>query len=142
MPRCGRWPRPRRRTHRHEVFAALRKAVEGQHNTRALRHCLTHAEAAARGGASAEENDLLRRAADLLLARESGVGLSAPPSLAPRRGRPSRAGRTGQSRAGQATETVADLLDTLERRRGHLRPGEQQRLVAQLKDKPRRPGPG
>lgn len=30
---------------------------------------------------------------------------------------------------------VADLLDTLERRRGQLHPGEQQRLVAQLKDK-------
>ncbi|MFJ5157067.1 hypothetical protein ACIQCF_37155 [Streptomyces sp. NPDC088353] len=126
---------------RREVFVALRKAVEGEHTTSALRHCLTQAEAAARSGASAEENDLLRRAADLLLARERGVGVSAPSSPTPRRGRVSRAGRTGQSRAGQAAEAVADLLDTLERRRGHLRPGEQQRLVAQLKDKAEEAGP-
>jgi hypothetical protein len=126
---------------RHNVFAALRKAVEGEHTTSALRHCLTQAESSARGGASAEENELLRRAADLLLARERGVGVSAPPSPAPRRGNISRAGRTGRSRAGQAAEAVADLLDTLDRRRGHLRPGEQQHLVAQLKDKAEEAGP-
>lgn len=126
---------------RHDVFAALRKAVEDEHTTTALRHCLTQAEAAARGGTSAEENELLRRAADLLLARERGVGVSAPPSPAPRRGGISRAGRTDRSRAGQAAEAVADLLDTLERRRGHLRPGEQQRLVAQVKDKAEEAGP-
>jgi hypothetical protein len=68
---------------RHDVFAALRRAVEGEHTTTALRHCLTQAEAAARGGTSAEENELLRSAADLLLARERGVGVSAAPSPVP-----------------------------------------------------------
>ncbi|MDX2935580.1 hypothetical protein [Streptomyces ipomoeae] len=126
---------------RHAVFDALRTAVQGEHTTSELRHCLTQAEAAARGGASAEENELLRRAADLLLARERGVGVSAPPAPPPRRGRISRAGRAGRSRAGQAAEAVADLLDALDRRRGHLRPGEQQRLVAQLKDKAEEAGP-
>lgn len=58
---------------------ALRKAVEDQLSTSRLRHCLTQAEAATRGGASAEENELLRRAADLLLARERGVGVSPRP---------------------------------------------------------------
>ncbi|MFD4415653.1 competence protein CoiA family protein [Streptomyces sp. NPDC058476] len=126
---------------RNAAFDALRMAVEGEHTTSELRHCLTHAEAAARGGASAEENTLLRRAADLLLRRERGVGVSAPPPPAPRRGRLTRAGRTGKSRAGQAAEAVADILDILERRRGRLHPGELRRLVTQLQDKVREAGP-
>ncbi|MFD5079502.1 competence protein CoiA family protein [Streptomyces sp. NPDC058371] len=116
------------------AFDALRKVIEDQHFTSStLRHCLAHAEALTHGGASAEENDLLRHAADLLLAKDRGVG--APPVAAPRRGRVSRAGRTSRSPAGQAAEAVADLLDTLDRRRTHLRPGEQQRLVARLQER-------
>ncbi|WP_328373617.1 competence protein CoiA family protein (plasmid) [Streptomyces sp. NBC_00445] len=126
---------------RHAAFDALREAVEGERSTSDVRHCLAHAEAAVLGGASAQENDLLRRAADLLLRRVRGVGVSAPPAPAPRRGRVSRAGRTGKSSAGQAAEAVADLLDALGRRRGRLRPGEQQRLVAQLQERAREAGP-
>ncbi|MEH0475075.1 hypothetical protein QA943_40765 [Streptomyces sp. B21-097] len=129
---------------RQSASDALRHAVEGEHTTSELRHCLTRAESAARGGASAEENTLLRRAADLLLRREPGVGVSAPPAPPPRGGRISRTGRigrTGKSPAGQAAEAVADLLDTLERRRGRLRPGEEQRLVAQLQARSREAGP-
>lgn len=85
---------------RHDVFAALRKTVEGEHTTTALRHCLTQAEAAARGGASAEKND-----ADLLLARERGVGVSAALSPAPRRGGISRAGRTERGRRPRRSPT-------------------------------------
>jgi len=126
---------------RQSAFGALRQAVEGEHTTSELRHCLTRAESAARGGASAEENTLLRRAADLLLRRERGVGVSVPPAPPPRRGRISRAGRTGKSPSGQAAEAVADLLDTLERRRGRLRPGEQRRLVVQLQARAGEAGP-
>ncbi|MFJ9893478.1 hypothetical protein ACIQPR_09100 [Streptomyces sp. NPDC091280] len=57
---------------------ALRTAVESEHSTSELRHHLTHAEAAAHGGATAQENALLRRAADLLLRRDRGVGASTP----------------------------------------------------------------
>ncbi|MFF3584953.1 hypothetical protein [Streptomyces mirabilis] len=64
------------------------------------------------------------------------MGVSAPPTPAPRRGRVSRAGRTRKSSAGQAAEAVANLLDALDRRRGRLRSGEQQRPF-----KPRPPGP-
>ncbi|MEU2779679.1 competence protein CoiA family protein [Streptomyces sp. NPDC007162] len=126
---------------RSQAFAALRKAVEGERTFSELRHFLTQAEAAARGGASAEENQLLRRAADLLLAKERGVGISAPSAPPPRRGGVSRAGRTGRSRAGQAAEAVADLLDTLDRRNGRLHPGELRRLVAQLKARAEEAGP-
>ncbi|MGW6144434.1 hypothetical protein [Streptomyces sp. NPDC055140] len=122
---------------RQQAFSALCKAVEGEHTSSELRHCLTRAETATCGGASAEENALLRRAADLLLRRERGVGVSAPPAPPSRRGRVVRTQRLGKSRAGQAAEAVADLLDTLDRRRAHLRPGEQQRLVTQLQDKAR-----
>ncbi|QDN54155.1 competence protein CoiA family protein [Streptomyces sp. S1D4-20] len=126
---------------RRAAFDALRTAVEDERSSSELRHCLTHAEVAARDGASAEENTLLRCAADLLLRRERGVGVSAPPTPALRRGRVSRTGRTGKSSAGQAAEAVADLLDALDRRRGRLRFGEQQRLVAQLQARAREAGP-
>lgn len=122
---------------RQAAFDALRTAVEGEHSTSELRHHLTHAEAAAHGGASAEENALLRRAADLLLRQERGVGVSAPPPGPPGRGRLVRAGRGGKSSAGRAAEAVADLLDVLDRRRGHLGPGEQERLVTRLQDQAR-----
>ncbi|MFE2696961.1 flagellar biosynthesis protein FlhF [Streptomyces mirabilis] len=56
-------------------------------------------------------------------------------------GRVSRAGRTGKSSAGQAAEAVADLLDALDRRRGRMRFGEHQRLVAQLQARGREAGP-
>ncbi|MGW1362945.1 hypothetical protein ACWCQP_36755 [Streptomyces chartreusis] len=125
---------------RDAALDALRTAVDGEPSTSQLRHCLTHADAATRGGASAEENGLLRRAADLLLARERGVGLSAPPAAPPRH-RVSRGGRAGSSPAGKAAEAVADLLDVLDRRRGHLPAGEQQRLVTQLRDKAEAAGP-
>ncbi|MFF7953978.1 competence protein CoiA family protein [Streptomyces griseorubiginosus] len=126
---------------RHTAVDALRKAVEDEISTSRLRHCLTHAEAATRGGASAEENELLRRAADLLLARERGVGVSPPSTPPPRRGRVSRGGRSGASPAGKAAEAVTDLLDTLDRRRGHLPSAEQQRLVTQLQAKAATAGP-
>ncbi|WP_435059657.1 competence protein CoiA family protein [Streptomyces sp. bgisy060] len=126
---------------RHAAFDALRKAVDDELSTSKLRHCLTHAEAVTRGGASAEENELLRRAADLLLARDRGVGVSPPSPPPPRRSRVSRGGRTGASPAGKAAEAVADLLDALDRRRGHLHPDEQQRLVTQLQDQADTAGP-
>ncbi|MFF9158254.1 competence protein CoiA family protein [Streptomyces sp. NPDC014846] len=131
------------RDDRTEAFTALQQAIEqggGGRSSSVLRHCLTHAEAAARGGASAEENELLRRAADLLLRTERGVGASAPPASTNRQpGRLSpRAPRTAKSSASpgrKAAEAVTELLDTLNRRRGHFLPGEQQRLVARLQDK-------
>lgn len=124
---------------RAEVFTALRQAIEQSRSASALRHCLTHAEAAAHAGASAEENELLRQAADLLLRKERGVGVNAPPAPARRRGRqarsqprPTRNGSAATSQAQPATDAVANLLDVLDRHRGRFLPGEQQRLVAQL----------
>ncbi|WFB05606.1 hypothetical protein LRS74_00155 [Streptomyces sp. LX-29] len=72
------------------AFAALQQAAEQDRSVRELRHCLTHAEAAEAGGASAEEDELLRRATDLLLRKERGVGVSPPPTPARRRSHPSR----------------------------------------------------
>jgi hypothetical protein len=131
---------------RADVFAALQEAVEEDRGVSALRHCLTQAEAAVHGGASAAENELLRRATDLLLRKDRGVGVSAPPpSAARRRGRPSprelRPARTTASSGSKAADAVADLLNTLDRRRGRFLPGEQQRLVARLEDKARQAGP-
>ncbi|MEU1407980.1 hypothetical protein ABZ471_37640 [Streptomyces sp. NPDC005728] len=132
---------------RAEAFAALQQAVETDQSVRELRHCLTRAEAAVRGGASAVENELLRRATDLLLRKERGVGVSAPPASSPRRRlsrpepRPARTGSAAAGEARRAAEAVADLLDALDRRRGHFFPGEQQRLVAQLEVKARQADP-
>ncbi|RNG21618.1 competence protein CoiA family protein, partial [Streptomyces botrytidirepellens] len=72
------------------ALAALQKAIEADRSVSELRHHLTHAEAAVNGGASAAENELLRRATDLLLRKERGVGVSPPPAPARRRGRLSR----------------------------------------------------
>ncbi len=127
--------------------AALQQAIEADRSVSELRHHLTHAEAAVNGGASAAENELLRRATDLLLRKERGVGVSPPPAPARRRRlsrpepRPARARSTAAGGARQAAEAVADLLDALDRRRGRLTPGEQQRLVARLTDKARQAEP-
>ncbi|MEF3117556.1 competence protein CoiA family protein [Streptomyces chrestomyceticus] len=136
---------PQAHEDRAAVFAALQQTVEADRGVSELRRFLTHAESAVHGGASAEENDLLRRATDLLLRKERGVGVSAPRAAARRRGRRARqaARPTGTAvapvgGARQAAEAVADLLDVLERRRAHLTPGEQKRLVAQLTDKARK----
>ncbi|WP_143079253.1 hypothetical protein [Streptomyces monashensis] len=65
---------------RTEASAALQQAVEQDRPTSTLRHCLTHAEAAAHDGASTEENALLRRATDLLLRKDwHRSGASQPP---------------------------------------------------------------
>ncbi|MER6354648.1 hypothetical protein ABT186_23220 [Streptomyces sp. NPDC001634] len=129
------------------AFAALQQAVETDRSVRELRHCLTRAEATVRGGASAVENELLRRATDLLLRKDRGVGVSAPPPPA-RRGRlsrpqprPAKTGSTATGEAQRAAEAVTDLLDALDRRRGHFLLGEQQRLVAQLENKARHAEP-
>ncbi|MEU8470171.1 hypothetical protein AB0F30_20015 [Streptomyces sp. NPDC029006] len=149
-PGPGRAARPvaafQAREDRTQAFAALRQAIEQGRSASALRHCLTHAEATAHGGASAEENELLRQAADLLLRTERGVGVSAPPTSSSRqRGRLSprdpRPARSTASPGRKAAEAVADLLDTLDRRRGDFHPGEQQRLVARLGDKARQAAP-
>ncbi|WP_143076829.1 competence protein CoiA family protein [Streptomyces sp. MUSC 14] len=143
-------PRPVAAVHarddRAEAFTALQQAVDDDRPATALRHCLTHAEATAQDGASAEENALLRRATDLLLRKDRGVGLNAPPPspdrqpgrLSPRNPRPVK---NPQNPKLTAAEAVFDLLDTLDRRRDHFLPGEQQRLVTQLEDKARQAGP-
>ncbi|MEL3946386.1 hypothetical protein AABC07_11985, partial [Streptomyces sp. LNU-CPARS28] len=60
----------------------------------------------------------------------------------PRRGRGPCTRRAGRSRAQKAAvEAVTGLLDTLDRRRDRLRPGEQQRLVAQLRNRAAEAGP-
>ncbi|MFE7029097.1 hypothetical protein ACFU9Y_02225 [Streptomyces sp. NPDC057621] len=126
---------------RQGAFDALRRAVEDERSTSEVRHCLTRAERAVHGGASAEENTLLRLGADLILRRERGVGAGPPPAAAARaRGGRLRGGRSN-SAAGRAAEAVGDLLDALERRRGHMQAEEMRQLVARLQDQAQTAGP-
>ncbi|MEW2570161.1 competence protein CoiA family protein [Streptomyces sp. NPDC047070] len=122
---------------RQSAFDSLRRAVEDERSTSEVRHRLTRVERAVHGGASAEEDTLLRAGADLLLRRERGVGASAPPASAAR----PRRGRSGSSAAGRAVEAVGDLLNTLQRRRGRMRAEEMQQLVARLQDQAQTAGP-
>ncbi|MFE7332322.1 hypothetical protein ACFU8W_47225 [Streptomyces sp. NPDC057565] len=56
------------------VMAALDDAVAVGRSVTEIRRWLNRAEAAIHGGATAQENDLMRRAGDLLLRLERGVG--------------------------------------------------------------------
>ncbi|MGC9500905.1 hypothetical protein [Streptomyces sp. WG7] len=63
---------------RDSVMAALQQAVSVGRSRTEIRHWLNQAEEVTRGGATAEENDLIRAAADALLRLERGVGVSTP----------------------------------------------------------------
>ncbi|MFF3337878.1 competence protein CoiA family protein [Streptomyces flavidovirens] len=142
---------PQAEDDRESAFADLQQAVDHDHGGSELRHCLTRAETVTHGGASAEENALLRRAGDLMLRKERGVGLSTPPAPAITQHRASRAARrvsptpaaaaaTVKRGSRQAAKAAADLLDALDRRRDHLTPAEQQRLVTLLAEKAQKAG--
>ncbi|MEW2260326.1 hypothetical protein [Streptomyces sp. NPDC047869] len=139
----------RARDDRVEAFDALAQAIEQGRPASALRQCLTHAWAAASGGVGAEENTLLRRAADLLLRSERGVGVSAPPTssrrkrgqLPPRSPNNRAPARSSASPGRTAADAVTDLLHTLDRRRGHFTLGEQRRLLTRLEDRARLAAP-
>ncbi|MFF7191410.1 hypothetical protein ACFZAR_40900 [Streptomyces sp. NPDC008222] len=60
------------------VMAALEQAVSNGRNRMEIRRWLNRAEEVTRGGATAEENDLIRAAADALLRLERAVGLPTP----------------------------------------------------------------
>ncbi|MFF3958432.1 hypothetical protein ACFYY1_35240 [Streptomyces sp. NPDC001890] len=60
------------------VMAALDDAVAAGHSVTEIRRWLNRAEVALHGGATAQENDLMRRAGDLLLRLERGVGAPTP----------------------------------------------------------------
>ena len=139
---------PQAHDDRDDVFATLQKVVESRPGATQLRHWLNRAEAVTRGGASAAENDLMRLASDELLRIERGVGLK-PSSSPPRRRRvgkrDGRAARLvasseqpGRPGSRKAVQSVVALLDALHRRRDHITPGEQQRLVSQLAAKARK----
>ncbi|GAA3476181.1 hypothetical protein [Streptomyces yanii] len=60
------------------VMEALDEAVTVGRSVTEIRRWLNRAEAALHGGATAQENDLMRRAGDLLLRLERGVGAPTP----------------------------------------------------------------
>ncbi|MFF3505767.1 hypothetical protein [Streptomyces sp. NPDC003247] len=63
---------------RADVMAALAQAVGDGRSRTEIRRWLNRAEEVARGGATAEENDLIRAAVDALLRLERAVGLPKP----------------------------------------------------------------
>ncbi|GAA4703974.1 hypothetical protein [Streptomyces youssoufiensis] len=60
------------------VMAALKEAVSDRRSRTEIRRWLSRAEEVTHGGATAEENDLIRAAADALLMLERGVGVPTP----------------------------------------------------------------
>ncbi|WP_333750119.1 hypothetical protein [Streptomyces sp. IBSBF 2394] len=63
---------------RDAVMAALEEAVSDGRSRTEIRRWLNRAEEVTHGGATAEENDLIRKAADSLLRLERGVGVPTP----------------------------------------------------------------
>lgn len=63
---------------RTELAKALREALAGHASVTPLQRCLDRLEEAARQGATAEENELIRQASDVLLRLRRGVGAPAP----------------------------------------------------------------
>ena len=63
---------------RDTVMAALQQAVTDGRSRTEIRRWLNRAEEVAHGGATAEENDLIRAAADALLRLERAVGVPTP----------------------------------------------------------------
>ncbi|MFI8301320.1 hypothetical protein ACIGCZ_36020 [Streptomyces nigra] len=73
---------------RTELVKALREALAGRVSVTPLQRCLDRLEAATRQGATAQENELMRRASDVLLRLRRGVGAAAP--ARPQRKKPNR----------------------------------------------------
>ncbi|MFI6063182.1 hypothetical protein [Streptomyces sp. NPDC051286] len=101
------------------VMAALDDAVAAARSVTEIRRWLNRAEAALRSGATAQENDLMRRAGDLLLRLERGVGAPTPrePNLLER----------------TALKTVERLLRELDRHKGRgfqtIAPRQRRQLI-------------
>jgi hypothetical protein len=72
-------------------MTALQQAVSGGRSRTEICRWLNRAEEATRGGATAQENDLIRTAVDALLRLERAVGLPTPrePTFTDRSGSPS-----------------------------------------------------
>ncbi|MFF3932900.1 hypothetical protein [Streptomyces hirsutus] len=73
---------------RTELVKALREALAGHASVTPLQRCLDRLEAATRQGATAQENELIRQASDVLLRLRRGVG--APAFARPQRKQPNR----------------------------------------------------
>ncbi|QKW66091.1 hypothetical protein HUT15_36820 (plasmid) [Streptomyces sp. NA03103] len=73
---------------RSDLVKALREALAGHASVTPLQRCLDRLEAATRQGATAQENELIRQASDVLLRLRRGVGAPAP--ARPQRKKPNR----------------------------------------------------
>ncbi|MET7694368.1 hypothetical protein ABZT06_41595 [Streptomyces sp. NPDC005483] len=73
---------------RTELVKALGEALAGRASVTPLQRCLDRLEAATREGATAQENELMRQASDVLLRLRRGVGAAA--LARPQRKKPNR----------------------------------------------------